>query len=80
MGIFVIVTAEIMPIGLLTSIGSTFGVSDGTAGLTMTMPGVLAAVSAPTVAVAVGRLNRRTCVYGGFSGQPEKNDMLLPHD
>jgi predicted MFS family arabinose efflux permease len=59
MGIFAIVTAEILPIGLLTSIGSTFGVSDGSAGLTMTLPGILAAVSAPTVTVAVGRLDRR---------------------
>ncbi|MFG3423683.1 MFS transporter [Micromonospora sp. NPDC047730] len=63
-GIFAIVTAEILPIGLLTSIGSTFGVSDGTAGLTMTMPGVLAALSAPTVAVAVGRLDRRLLLCG----------------
>ncbi|WP_243705978.1 MFS transporter [Micromonospora sp. KC721] len=64
MGIFVIVTAEILPIGLLTSIGSTFGVSDGTAGLTMTMPGLLAAVSAPIVAVAAGGLDRRTLLCG----------------
>jgi predicted MFS family arabinose efflux permease len=64
MGIFAIVTAEILPIGLLTSIGSAFGVSDGTAGLTMTMPGVLAAVSAPTVAIAAGRLDRRILLCG----------------
>ncbi|HEX6686466.1 MAG TPA: MFS transporter [Candidatus Limnocylindrales bacterium] len=64
MGIFAIVTAEILPIGLLTSIGSTFGVSDGTAGLTMTLPGMLAAVSAPTVAVAAGRLDRRILLCG----------------
>ncbi|MEV4756316.1 MFS transporter [Micromonospora sp. NPDC049559] len=64
MGIFAIVTAEILPIGLLTSIGHTFGVSDGTAGLTMTMPGLLAAVSAPVVAIAVGRLNRKALLCG----------------
>ncbi|MEU9826312.1 MFS transporter [Micromonospora chersina] len=64
LGIFVIVTAEILPIGLLTSIGSTFGISDGTAGLTMTLPGLLAAVSAPTVTVAVGRLDRRMVLCG----------------
>jgi predicted MFS family arabinose efflux permease len=64
MGIFAIVTAEILPIGLLTSIGSTFGVSDGTAGLTMAMPGVLAAVSAPAVAIAAGRLDRRILLCG----------------
>ncbi|MFJ7194422.1 MULTISPECIES: MFS transporter [unclassified Streptomyces] len=59
LGIFSIVTAEILPIGLLTSIGSDFAVSDGTAGLMMTMPGLLAAVSAPLVTVATARADRR---------------------
>ncbi|MFE1349077.1 hypothetical protein ACFW57_31270, partial [Streptomyces sp. NPDC058757] len=58
-GIFSIVTTEILPIGLLTSIGSSFTVSDGMAGLMMTMPGFLAAVSAPLVTVATGRVDRR---------------------
>jgi predicted MFS family arabinose efflux permease len=58
-GIFAIVTAEILPIGLLTAIGSSFTVSDGTAGLMMTMPGYLAAVAAPTVTVATARIDRR---------------------
>ncbi|MYW00844.1 MFS transporter [Streptomyces sp. SID3343] len=59
LGIFVIVTSEIMPIGLLTSIGSDFRVSDGTAGLLMTVPGFVAAVAAPVVTVATGRFDRR---------------------
>ncbi|MFB9532687.1 MFS transporter [Nonomuraea roseola] len=59
LGIFSIVTAEILPIGLLTSIGSDFEISDGAAGLMMTMPGILAAVAAPAVTVATGRLDRR---------------------
>ncbi|MFC4909763.1 MFS transporter [Actinomadura gamaensis] len=58
-GIFTIVTTEILPVGLLTSIGSDFTVSDGTAGLMMTMPGYLAAVSAPALTVATARLDRR---------------------
>jgi predicted MFS family arabinose efflux permease len=58
-GIFTIVTTEIMPIGLLTSIGASFDISDGAAGLMMTMPGFLAAVAAPTVTVMTGRLDRR---------------------
>ncbi|MEU7470603.1 MFS transporter [Streptomyces sp. NPDC044984] len=60
LGIFSIVTTEILPIGLLTSIGASFTVSDGMAGLMMTMPGFLAAVSAPLVTVATGRIDRRT--------------------
>jgi len=59
MGIFSIVTTEILPIGLLTSIGRDFSVTDGTAGLMMTMPGLLAAVAAPVVTVATARADRR---------------------
>ncbi|WP_309032275.1 MFS transporter, partial [Streptomyces alfalfae] len=39
--------------------GSDFAVSDGRAGLMMTMPGLLAAVSAPLVTVATARADRR---------------------
>ncbi|MGK4578589.1 MFS transporter [Kitasatospora sp. HPMI-4] len=65
LGIFSIVTTEILPIGLLTKIGSSFAVSDGMAGLMMTMPGFLAAVSAPVVTVATARIDRRLmlCVF-----------------
>ncbi|MBV9844392.1 MAG: MFS transporter [Kutzneria sp.] len=63
MGIFSIVTTEILPIGLLTSIGDSFSVSDGTAGLMMTMPGFLAAVAAPTITIATARVDRRTMLW-----------------
>lgn len=66
LGIFSIVTTEILPIGLLTSIGSSFTISDGTAGLMMTMPGFLAALSAPLVTVATGRVDRRL-MLGAFT-------------
>ncbi|WP_371526507.1 MFS transporter [Streptomyces sp. NBC_01283] len=59
LGIFSIVTTEILPIGLLTPIGDSFGISDGTAGLMMTLPGIIAAVAAPTVTVTTGRVDRR---------------------
>ncbi|MFI6041268.1 MFS transporter [Nocardia sp. NPDC051321] len=57
--IFSIVTTEILPIGLLTSIGTDFTISDGMAGLMMTMPGLIAAVTAPVATVATGRIDRR---------------------
>ncbi len=65
LGIFSIVTTEILPIGLLTEIGAGFAISDGMAGLMMTMPGFLAAVSAPLVTVATARIDRRLmlCVF-----------------
>ncbi|WP_435866664.1 MFS transporter [Streptomyces yokosukanensis] len=59
LGIFAIVTTEILPIGLLTKIGSSFAISDGMAGLMMTMPGFLAAVCAPVVTLATARVDRR---------------------
>jgi predicted MFS family arabinose efflux permease len=59
LGIFSIVTVEILPIGLLTPIGDTFGISDGTAGLMMTLPGILAALAAPAVTVATRGIDRR---------------------
>ncbi|MFH9068607.1 MFS transporter [Streptomyces alboflavus] len=58
-GLFAIVTVEILPIGLLPEIGRSFDVTDGTAGLTMTMPGFLAALSAPLVTTATARVDRR---------------------
>ncbi|PNG17781.1 MFS transporter [Streptomyces cahuitamycinicus] len=59
LGIFSIVTTEILPIGLLTKIGASFTISDGMAGLMMTMPGFLAAISAPVVTVSTARVDRR---------------------
>ncbi|MBO1418883.1 MFS transporter [Streptomyces sp. FH025] len=59
-GVFSIVTTEILPIGLLTPIGATFRISDGTAGLMMTLPGIVAAVAAPLMTVATRRADRRT--------------------
>ncbi|MEU6823413.1 MFS transporter [Streptomyces atriruber] len=59
LGLFSIVTTEILPIGLLTPIGDTFGTSDGTSGLMMTLPGFLAAVAAPAVTVSAARVDRR---------------------
>lgn len=58
-GIFLLVTAEQLPIGLLSQVASSLGVSPGMAGLMVTVPGVVAAFSAPLLPVAVGRLDRR---------------------
>ncbi len=59
LGIFTIVTTEILPIGLLTPIGADFGLTAGRTGLLMTMPGLVAAVAAPVVTVTTARLDRR---------------------
>ncbi|MGQ7262567.1 MFS transporter [Vreelandella sp. V005] len=58
-GIFLLVTAEQLPIGLLSQVATSMGVMPGVAGLMVTVPGVVAAFSAPLLPVAVGRLDRR---------------------
>ncbi|WP_234326429.1 MFS transporter [Streptomyces sp. NRRL S-337] len=59
LGIFSLMTSELLPVGLLTPVGSAMDVSEGTAGLMVTVPGLVAAVSAPLVTVATGRIDRR---------------------
>lgn len=59
-GAFAMVSTEFMPIGLLTDIATGLNVSNGTAGLMVTMPGVLAAIAGPALIVASGKLDRRT--------------------
>lgn len=58
-GIFLLVTAEQLPIGLLSQVAGALDVTPGIAGLMVTVPGVVAAFSAPLLPVAVGRLDRR---------------------
>jgi predicted MFS family arabinose efflux permease len=59
LGIFALMTSELLPVGLLTPVGADLDVSEGTAGLMVTVPGLVAAISAPLVTVATGRLDRR---------------------
>ncbi|MFI6106638.1 MFS transporter [Streptomyces sp. NPDC051310] len=58
-GTFSVVTSEMLPVGLLTPISTSLGVSEGTAGLTLTVTGLIGALSAPLVTAAVGRTDRR---------------------
>ncbi|MEV6805940.1 MFS transporter [Streptomyces sp. NPDC051132] len=58
-GTFTVVTSEMLPVGLLTPMSGALGVSEGTAGLTLTVTGVVGALSAPLVTSAVGRIDRR---------------------
>jgi len=62
LGAFVVVTSEFLPIGLLTLISAGLHVSDGMAGLMVTIPGLVAAIAAPVMTIAAGRLDRRVVV------------------
>lgn len=59
-GTFAVVTSEMLPVGLLTPLSGSLYVSEGTAGLTLTVTGLIAAFSAPLITAAVGRIDRRT--------------------
>ncbi|TQM04359.1 MFS transporter [Pseudonocardia kunmingensis] len=58
-GIFTVVTSEMLPVGLLTPMAAALGITEGTAGQTLTTTGLVAAVAAPLVVPALGRLDRR---------------------
>ncbi|MBX7468749.1 MFS transporter [Streptomyces sp. MAG02] len=57
---FTVVTSEMLPVGLLTPIGAALKVTEGTAGLTLTVTGLVGAVSAPLLTPLWGRFDRRT--------------------
>jgi predicted MFS family arabinose efflux permease len=52
-------TTEFLPVGLLRFISQGLSVSEGAAGLMVSAPGLLAAIAAPLLTVAVGRFDRR---------------------
>lgn len=66
-GTFSVVTVEQLPVGLLTSIGGDLDVTEGTAGLMVTVPGLVASAAAPLLPVAIRRLDRRVVLIGLLS-------------
>lgn len=58
-GIFVLITIEELPIGVLSVMAPDLGVSEGMAGLSVTVPGVLAGVVAVVTPVLVRGMDRR---------------------
>jgi predicted MFS family arabinose efflux permease len=63
-GIFTMITAEQLPVGLIPAIAGELGVSTGTAGQTVTAPGVIAAFASIVVPLLAGRLDRRVLLAG----------------
>ncbi len=59
LGTFAQVTAEFLPVGLLPAVSQQFQVTSGTAGLMMTLPGIMAAISAALVSIVAGSLDRK---------------------
>jgi predicted MFS family arabinose efflux permease len=63
-GIFTMITAEQLPVGLIPAIAGELGVSTGTAGQTVTAPGVIAAFASIVIPLLAGRLDRRVLLAG----------------
>lgn len=61
---FSVVTTEMLPVGLLTSIAGSLGTSMGRAGLMISLPALLAALFAPLVVMAAGGMDRRHILCG----------------
>ncbi|QES53144.1 MFS transporter [Streptomyces venezuelae] len=80
LGIFCLITSELLPVGLLTPVGAALGVSDGTAGLMVTAPGLVAGFCAPLVTVGAGRLDRRLvlCVLIALTAAANLAAALAP--
>ncbi|MDI9902669.1 MFS transporter [Rhodococcus sp. IEGM 1409] len=57
---FIVVAAEMMPVGLLTPIGASLVESEGTIGLSLAITGLVAAATAPFVPVVTRRFDRRS--------------------
>lgn len=59
LGTFIVVTSEMMPVGLLTPMASSLDTTEGTIGQTLTITGLVAAVSSPTVPLLARSVDRR---------------------
>ncbi|MDK0522840.1 MFS transporter [Streptomyces sp. ML-6] len=56
---FLVVSSEMMPVGVLTPMAGSLGISEGVAGLSLTITGLVAAVVATVAPALVGRADRR---------------------
>ncbi|GGS51223.1 MFS transporter [Planobispora rosea] len=57
--LFVFLTTELMPVGLLTPVSASLGISVGTAGLMVTLYGISAGLGVPFIVAWTRRVNRR---------------------
>jgi predicted MFS family arabinose efflux permease len=59
LGSFALVVTELLPIALIGPVASDLQVSEGTAGLMVALPAIVAAVVALAVSVLAGRTDRK---------------------
>ncbi|WP_295999844.1 MFS transporter [Rugamonas sp.] len=64
LGAFALVTTEFLPVGLLPSIAAELRVTEGVAGMMVTIPGLVATLAALLVPLAAGKSDRRYVIVG----------------
>ena len=62
-GAFALVTSEFLPVGILTLIAQDLNISEGSAGLMITVPAISGAVAAPLVAVWFSHIQRQRILW-----------------
>ncbi|GAA4523055.1 MFS transporter [Nonomuraea ferruginea] len=74
-------TSELLPVGLLTPIGEALDVSPGTAGLMVTVPGLVAGLAAPLLTARAGTVDRKVMLAGliGLMAVANLVCALAPH-
>ncbi len=64
LGVFGLVTAEFLPVSLLTPISDDLSITPGTAGQTITATAIVAAFAGPAIVIATRKINRRVTLLG----------------
>lgn len=62
-GAFALVTAEFLPVSLLTPMANELGVYNGAVGQAITATALMAAIAGPLLILGLGKLNRRKIVW-----------------
>ena len=63
---FIVVTSEMLPVGVLTPMADELGIATGTAGSSLTITGLVCAVTAPAVPRLLGNHDRRRVLAGAM--------------
>lgn len=64
LGALSLVVTEFLPVGLLPGISRDLGISEGTAGLAVTVTALLGFIAAPITAIAIGKADRKWVLLG----------------
>lgn len=64
LGVFGLVTAEFLPVSILTPMATDLGTSVGAAGQAMTATAIIGAIAGPTMAILTRRFDRRLVLWG----------------